>query len=113
MHQRGPGEASLTANPGGQFLYAVWAQAQITDDELVESDAMHRRGWWVDDFFPVDAWVFGQGTGGGGGTDPGDDEGEEPAPEPTNPGNKPPAPPGKPDTPGKPPTVPPKGPRAV
>ncbi|WP_405034630.1 choice-of-anchor O protein [Ornithinimicrobium sp. LYQ103] len=59
-------EASMTANPGGQFLYAVWAQAQIIDGALTESDAMARRVWWVDDFFPVDAWVFGQGSGDGG-----------------------------------------------
>ncbi|NCD17016.1 MAG: hypothetical protein EOL91_06845 [Actinobacteria bacterium] len=107
------GEASLTANPGGQFLYAVWAEAQITDDELVESDAMHRRVWWVDSFWPIDAWDFGQGSGGEDddttepGDGDGDDEGDEPTPEPTKPGKKPPAPPGKPGT------VPPKGPRAV
>ena len=60
-------EASLTANPGGQFLYAVWAQAQITEGELIESDAKERRVWWVDDFFPIDAWIFGQGAGDGTG----------------------------------------------
>jgi hypothetical protein len=64
-------EASLTANPGGQFLYGTWTQALIEEDEvteqheLTESDAMARRVWWVDDFFPIDAWVFGGGTGGG------------------------------------------------
>ena len=58
-------EASLTANPGGQFLYGTWTEAQITEGELINSDAMARRVWWVDGFFPIDAWVFGGGTGGG------------------------------------------------
>jgi hypothetical protein len=59
-------EASLTANPGGQFLYGTWTQAQLVEGEVTESDAMARRVWWVDDFFPVDAWLFGQGPGEGG-----------------------------------------------
>lgn len=56
-------EASLTANPGGQFLYGAWAQLQINDaGEVVESDAMVRRVWWIDDYISeTDAWVFGQG----------------------------------------------------
>jgi hypothetical protein len=59
-------EASLTANPGGQFLYAAWAQLQIDVDtgELVESDAMARRIWWIDGYIPLNAWVFGQGPSG-------------------------------------------------
>ena len=59
-------EASLTANPGGQFLYGAWAQLQIDVDTgaLVESDAMARRVWWIDGYIPANAWVFGQGSGG-------------------------------------------------
>jgi hypothetical protein len=61
-------EASLTANPGGQFLYGVWAQwaHDETTGEVSESDAMARRVWWIDDYISTtDAWVFGQGTGDG------------------------------------------------
>jgi len=56
-------EASLTANPGGQFLYAAWAQLMIDQDthEAVSSDAMVRRVWWIDGFIPLNAWDFGQG----------------------------------------------------
>ncbi len=64
-------EASLTANPGGQFLYGVWAQLEhpVTEnnetlwDEVISSDAMARRVWWIDDYISEDwAWVFGQGS---------------------------------------------------
>jgi hypothetical protein len=77
MEQGKPGleasEASLTANPGGQFLYGVWAQIEHKVDEnnetdwesLITSDAMARRLWWIDAYIPLDAWVFGQGTGDG------------------------------------------------
>jgi len=62
-------EASLAANPGGQFLYGVWAAQWAHDEitgELTESDAMARRVWWLDDFISaVDAWVLGQGSGDG------------------------------------------------
>jgi hypothetical protein len=65
MDQGTPGleasEASLVANPGGQFLYGAWAQLLIEDHEAVESDAMVRRIWWIDDYIPTDAWIFGQG----------------------------------------------------
>lgn len=61
-------EASLAANPGGQFLYGVWAQwahDELTG-ELSESDAMARRVWWIDGWYSsTDAWVFGQGAGDG------------------------------------------------
>lgn len=57
-------EASMTANPGGQFLYAAWAQAQLEDGEVIESDAMERRVWYVDEFIPISAWIFGQGAEG-------------------------------------------------
>jgi hypothetical protein len=71
MEQGKPGleasEASLTANPGGQFLYGAWAQLDHDKDtnELLGSDAMVRRIWWIDDFIPLNAWVFGQGSGDG------------------------------------------------
>ena len=78
-------EASLAANPGGEFLYAAWAQmlfddSKVKDDkkakddkkdkkdktEFVESDAMVRRVWWIDGYISAeDAWDFGQGSAGG------------------------------------------------
>jgi hypothetical protein len=65
-------EASLSANPGGQFLYGVWAQLEhpvvnneTLWDEVLSADAMARRVWWIDGYIPVDAWIFGQGTGDG------------------------------------------------
>ncbi len=60
-------EASLTANPGGQFLYGAWAQLYHNPDTglLEESDAMVRRVWWIDGYYSLtDAWVFGQGSMG-------------------------------------------------
>jgi hypothetical protein len=65
MEQGIPGleasEASLTANPGGEFLYGVWSQVDSTED--LESDAMARRVWWIDGYISeTDAWDFGQGT---------------------------------------------------
>ncbi|MBN2045951.1 MAG: hypothetical protein JW757_13095 [Anaerolineales bacterium] len=63
MEQGMPGleasEASLTGNPGGEFLYGAWSQLY---HETGQSDAMVRRVWWIDDFFGLDAWVFGQGS---------------------------------------------------
>ena len=77
-------EGSLAANPGGEFLYAAWSQALIDDSkvkvdnnknkdkekkdktELVESDAMARRVWWIDGYISAEnAWDFGQGPNGG------------------------------------------------
>jgi hypothetical protein len=56
-------EASLEANPGGQFLYGVWAQI---DHLNAESDPVARRVWWIDDYISeTDAWTFGQGSGDG------------------------------------------------
>ena len=55
-------EASLTANPGGEFLYGAWAQMEHEDDALVDSDAEARRVCWIDGYWSeADAWVFGQG----------------------------------------------------
>jgi hypothetical protein len=71
MEQGIPGleasEASLTANSGGEFLYGAWSQI-LHDEfgEFVESDAMARRVWFIDDYISeLNAWDFGQGTGGG------------------------------------------------
>jgi hypothetical protein len=51
-------EASLEANPGGQFLYGVWAQIDHLNDG--ESDPVARRVWWIDDYIPSDenAWTL-------------------------------------------------------
>ena len=51
-------EASLTANPGGEFLYGTWAQFDIY--ELV-SDPEVRRVWWIDDYISAtdgNAWTL-------------------------------------------------------
>jgi hypothetical protein len=68
MEQGIPGleasEASLTANPGGEFLYGAWAQILLDDmDAVEESDAMARRVWFIDDYISLtEAWDFGQGS---------------------------------------------------
>jgi hypothetical protein len=55
-------EASLEANPGGEFMYPVWAQFDHGD---VESDPMSRRLWWIDDYISdSEAWKL-PGTSGG------------------------------------------------
>jgi hypothetical protein len=57
-------EASLVGSPGGQFLYGVWAELEFDDlGNLIGSDAQARRVWWIDDFIPLNAWIFGQGDG--------------------------------------------------
>ncbi len=48
-------EANLESNPDGSKLYGVWAQWVFADDddydsEIVESDSMARRIWWIDDY---------------------------------------------------------------
>jgi len=49
-------EASLEANPGGQFLYGVWAQFDHLNQE---SDPMARRVWWIDDYISAtEAWTL-------------------------------------------------------
>jgi hypothetical protein len=52
-------EANLEANPDGSKLYGVWAQWVFEDDAdyespIVESDAMARRIWWIDDYVSDD-----------------------------------------------------------
>ena len=57
-------EANLESNPDGSKMYGVWAQWVFENDnyegEVIESDAMSRRIWWLDDWIPSDAWVLGQ-----------------------------------------------------
>jgi len=56
-------EASLWANPGGEFLYGTWTQV---GHDPVEADAMARRVWWIDDYISdTFGWHFGQGSGDG------------------------------------------------
>lgn len=44
------GEASIVANPGGNFLYAVWNQWQEPAEDVIEnSDAWFRRVMFIDD----------------------------------------------------------------
>jgi hypothetical protein len=48
-------EANLVANPDASKLYGVWSQWVFADDEdyeseIVESAAMARRIWWIDDY---------------------------------------------------------------
>jgi hypothetical protein len=59
-------EASLEANPGGEFMYSVWAQE---DQDNHESDPEARRVWWIDDYISTDnAWDLPGSNQGGGGT---------------------------------------------
>jgi hypothetical protein len=60
-------EASLEANPGGEFMYGVWAQH---DEDNHVSDPEARRVWWIDDYISSEnAWDLpGSNTGGGSGT---------------------------------------------
>jgi hypothetical protein len=70
MEQGKPGleasEASLEANPGGQFLYGVWAQVEhpvVNNethwDEVSASDPEARRVWWIDDYISeTEAWTL-------------------------------------------------------
>jgi hypothetical protein len=70
LDQGSPGlqasEASLEMNPGGEFIYGVWAQWAYENEDytgdITESDAMARRVWYIDDFIPDDAWVLGGGS---------------------------------------------------
>ena len=47
-------EADLEANPDASKLYAVWSQWVFENDdyegEIIESEAMARRVWWIDDW---------------------------------------------------------------
>jgi len=60
-------EANLESNPDGSKLYGVWTQWVFDDlgEEIIENDAMSRRIWWLDDYFPLNAWEPGQGPGDG------------------------------------------------
>ena len=45
-------EANLETNPDGSKLYGVWAQwvFDVTGEGIVETDAMARRIWWIDNY---------------------------------------------------------------
>jgi len=45
-------EANMEGNPDGSKLYSVWAQWVFDEsgEEVIESDAMARRIWWLDDY---------------------------------------------------------------
>jgi hypothetical protein len=48
-------EGDMVANPDGSKLYTVWAQWVFGGDDdydadIIESDAMARRVWWIDDY---------------------------------------------------------------
>lgn len=51
------GEASVVASPAGDFLYSVWSQAELDGEtgELIRTDAMFGRVWYLDNFIPEDA----------------------------------------------------------
>jgi hypothetical protein len=59
-------EANLEANPDGSKLYGVWAQWVFENDEdydsdIIESDAIARRLWWIDDYIsddPDNVWTL-------------------------------------------------------
>jgi len=59
-------EASMEANPGGEFMYLVWAQFDHDNAQgEEESDPMARRIWWIDDYISeTEAWDL-PGTSGG------------------------------------------------
>jgi len=44
------GEASITASPGGQFLYSIWNQGELDGEEVIASDAIFRRVLFLDDY---------------------------------------------------------------
>jgi hypothetical protein len=59
------GEASLAANPGGEFLYIGWSELLLDEltEEVVESAAMVRRIWWIDGYISETfGWDFGSGS---------------------------------------------------
>ena len=60
-------EANLEANPDGSSLYGVWEQWVFDDlgEEVIKSDAIARRIWWVDGYITSDAYISGQGSGDG------------------------------------------------
>ncbi len=48
-HDDHASEASVTANPGGNFFYAIWQQWQEDETGVSESDAMFRRIMYLED----------------------------------------------------------------
>jgi hypothetical protein len=62
-------EAALQSNPAGIFLYAIWDQWKEDQDEIpYESDAIHRRVWFIDDGTSTDPPDPEDPPGPGGGS---------------------------------------------
>ena len=40
-------------------------QNETVWDEVISSDAMARRVWWLEGYIPSNAWELGQGSGDG------------------------------------------------
>jgi hypothetical protein len=66
-------EASLEANPGGEFLYPTWSQIDLDEDSAFfeVSNPETRRIWWIDDYISAtNAWTLpGTNEDTAGGTD--------------------------------------------
>ena len=65
-------EASITSSAYGDFLYGVWGQFNVEENEdtgeleFVDGDSMFRRVWYLDDYISdTNAWTL-PGTGDGG-----------------------------------------------
>jgi len=68
-------EASIEANPGGEFMYGTWFQLDHLNHE---SGAVVRRVWLIDGYIsPDNAWTL-PGTSGGSGADGGSSPFSEP-----------------------------------
>jgi hypothetical protein len=46
------GQASITASAYADFLYSVWPQITVDGGGFVESDAIFRRVWYLDEYIP-------------------------------------------------------------
>ena len=54
-------EADLEGNSDGSKLYCTWTQWVFAEygEDVVESDAMGRRLWWIDDYISDEnAWTL-------------------------------------------------------
>jgi hypothetical protein len=52
--ERSSGEASITANPGGRFLFLIWNEEELDGEEVIGSDAIFRRVLLLDDYVPAE-----------------------------------------------------------
>lgn len=57
-------EASLTASANGDFLYAIWGQINVNENnEFVDGDTMFRRIWYLDNYISeTSAWTLPGGN---------------------------------------------------